>query len=87
MLEVIYNDCYSQLSVINDITNETLSIIDDDYFVYGKVSYRGFAPSIKQVCDMFESALNKHLCIGQKTKDTYITKSMLSFKEWLGGLK
>lgn len=87
MLEVIYNDCYSQLSVVNDLHNETLSVIDDDYFVYGKVSYKGFAPTIKQVSEMFENALKKHLCIGAKKHDTTTTKSMLSFKKWLGGLE
>lgn len=93
MLEVIYNDCYSQLTLVNNINNESAVIIDDDFKVYQSLSYNPFQPSDEDFKSMWENAVNTYFMLGKddnlKTyRENQAQQSINAFNEWLakGGM-
>lgn len=57
MFEIIYSDVVAGLTIMNNLNKECLEIIDQDYKVYGFVSYNPFTPSLADIEDAYETAL------------------------------
>jgi len=94
MLEIIYNDSYSQLTLVNNLNNEKVVIVDDDFKVYEEISYSNEQPSNDDFINLFTKALTTYFHIGQENeplgayRQNMFDKSIGAFKEWLdkGGM-
>lgn len=94
MLEIIYNDCYSQLTLVNNLDNEKVVIVDDDFKVYEEISFSEIQPSNEDFINAFERALKTYFCIDNKKeplklyRQNMVDNSIGAFKEWLekGGM-
>ena len=89
MLETIYNDAYSELTLINNLNKETLYIIDSDYKVYGFISYNPFEPSNEDILDAWKRATSDYFELDNKTdhlvsyRASMKQRSDTAFKDWL----
>ena len=88
MLEIIYNDSYSQLTLMNNLNNESLVVIDDDFKVYETLSYNPFEPNDDDLFIMWEKSIKRYFRIGKKDNFTDWRKSMYEkskelFMDWL----
>ena len=92
MLQVLHNDAFSQLSLIQNMNNETLQIIDDDYYIYDTISFNPFEPEDEELLDAWTKALNKYFRIGEDDKliewrENMMARSIEEFKKCLQQLK
>ena len=88
MLQVLHNDAFSQLSLMQNLNNETLQIIDDDYYIYDTISFNPFEPEDEELLDAWTKALNKYFRIGEDDKliewrQGLMARSIEQFKEFL----
>ena len=89
MLKIIYNDSYSQLTIANNLNNEKIVVIDDDFKVYEEIDYSYYEPLNSELLLLWEKALLTYFCIKQKDKTLFeyrynmFDKSLVAFKEWL----
>lgn len=91
MLEIIYNDSYSQLTIVNNLNNECFDVIDDDFNTYESLSYNPFEPTKEDLQYLFEKSLSAYFDLDNKEKhiiansfrQNMFDKSMIVFKEWL----
>ena len=47
MLEIIYNDSYSMLTILNNLNNECFNVVDDEFNTYETLTYNTFEPTKK----------------------------------------
>lgn len=88
MLQVLHNDAFSQLSLIQNMNNETLQIIDDDLLVYDTISFNPFEPEDEELVDAWTKALKKYFRIGEEDKliewrENMVARSIEEFKNFL----
>lgn len=88
MLQVLHNDAFSQLSLIQNMNNETLQIIDDDLLVYDTISFNPFEPEDEELVDAWTKALKKYFRIGEEDKliewrENMMARSIEEFKNFL----
>ena len=92
MLQVLHNDAFSQLSLMQNLNNETLQIIDDDYYIYDTISFNPFEPEDEELIDAWTKALKKYYRIGEEDKliewrENMMARSIKEFKKCLQQLK
>ena len=95
MLEVIYNDCYSILTIVDIQNDEGFAVIDSNFNVYETLSYNPFTPTKEDLICLFEKSLhdyfdldNKHKSIiGLSLRQKMFNQSLTQFKNWLKGHK
>lgn len=92
MLQVLHNDAFSQLSLMQNLNNETLQIIDDDYYIYDTISFNPFEPEDEELIDAWTKALKKYFRIGEEDKliewrENMMARSIEEFKKCLQQLK
>lgn len=88
MLQVLHNDAFSQLSLMQNLNNETLQIIDDDYYIYDTISFNPFEPEDEELVDAWTKALKKYFRIGEEDKliewrENMMARSIEEFKNFL----
>ena len=89
MLEVIYNDSYSQLTLVNNLNKEGVVIVDDDFKVYGEISYEPYQPTNDDFLYLWQQAISTYFHIGEENeplgayRQNMFEKSLGAFKEWL----
>ena len=91
MLEIIYNDSYSQLTIVNNLNNECFNVIDDQFSTYETLEYGCFEPTKKDLINLFEKSLSAYFDLERKEENIYIQAykqnqfemSMRLFMEWL----
>lgn len=94
MLEIIYNDSYSQLTLVNNLNNVKVVIVDDDFKVYEEISYSDIQPSNEDFIRAFKKAISTYFCIGKENepleayRQNMFDKSLGVFIDWLeqGGM-
>jgi len=91
MLKIIYNDSYSQLTIVNNLNNDCFNVIDDDFNKYESLSYNPFEPTKEDLIYLFKQSLmryfdldNKHEhVIAKSYRQDMFNKSLTAFMEWL----
>lgn len=90
MLEVLFNDSATTLSLVNVVDNEGLAIVDTTFHVYATISYNPFEPTNEDLESLWDKSLKDYLSLDDKTDDTLIKwrKSVYeisnkNFKEFL----
>ncbi len=88
MLQVLHNDAFSQLTLMQNLNNETLQIIDDDFTIYDTISFNPFEPEDEELVDAWTKALKKYFRIGEEDKliewrENMMARSIEEFKNFL----
>lgn len=91
MLEIIYNDSYSQLTIVNNLNCECFNVIDDQFSTYETLEYGCFEPTKKDLISLFEKSLSTYFdldnkerhIIAQSFRQNMFDRSMRTFLEWL----
>lgn len=90
MLEVLFNDSATNLTLVNVVDNEGLAIVDATFHVYATISYNPFEPSNEDLESLWDKALKDYLSLDDKADDTLIKwrksvyeNSNKNFKEFL----
>ena len=88
MLEVLYNDSFTQLSLVNNLNNESFAIIDDDFKVYETISYNPFEPTNEDILMFWKEATKTYFGIGKSDdfklwKSNQRKRSINAFHKWL----
>jgi len=94
MLEIIYNDSFSQLSIINKPNEEKVVVVDEDFKVYTSVDYGLFSPSNDDYKKMWRDAVYDYFKLGVDVdllndyRQRQSLNSVQAFDEWLdkGGM-
>ena len=60
MLQIEHNDHLTQLTLINNLSNESLVVVDD-FKVYGSISYNPFEPTKTDLLQLWQKALEEYL--------------------------
>ena len=91
MLEIIYNDSYSQLTIVNNLNNECFNVIDDNFNTYESLSYNPFEPTKEDLIYLFKNSLSAYFdldskeehAIAKSYRQNMFDKSLRAFIEWL----
>lgn len=91
MLEIIYNDSYSQLTIVNNLNNERFEVVDDDFNAYEFLTYNPFEPTKEDLIYLFKQSLMKYFdldneeehAIAKSYRQNMFDKSMRAFMGWL----
>ena len=91
MLEIIYNDSYSMLTILNNLNNECFNVVDDEFNTYETLTYNTFEPTKKDLIYLFKQSLMKYFDLDNKEehiiaksyRQNMFDKSMRAFMEWL----
>ena len=90
MLEVIYNDPFTTLSIIDNMSASYALIVDSTLYRYAEIFYKDFNSS--KMLELWENSVNQNLEL--KTIDNTITyrkmladKSINAFKEFLENME
>lgn len=95
MLEIIYNDCYSQLTIINNLNQESFVVVDDEFNTYETLSYGTFEPTKDDLVYLFKQSLIRYFdldnqvehAIAKSYRQNMFDKSMRVYKQWLNEQK
>ena len=77
MLEVIYNDPFTRLSLIDNTDIETAYIVDDSLSIYTKIEY--WDSDISLISEKWQKALEEYLQL-EDIDDTITYRKMLAQK-------
>lgn len=91
MLKIIYNDSYSQLTIVNNLNNDCFNVVDDDFNTYESLSYNPFEPTKEDLIYLFKQSLMRYFDLDNKEKNiiaksfrqNMFDKSLMAFTEWL----
>ena len=91
MLEVIYNDCYSMLTILNNLNNECFNVVDDEFNVYETLPYNPFEPTKDDLLYLFQKSLSNYYDLENKEehiiakayRQNMYDKSLRAYKQWL----
>ena len=90
MLEVIYNDPFTTLSIIDNMSASYALIVDSTLYRYAEIFYKDFNSS--KMLELWENSVNQNLEL--KTIDNTITyrkmladKSIKEFKQFLENIE
>lgn len=91
MLEIIYNDSYSLLTIVNNLNNECFNVIDDNFNTYESLSYNPFEPTKEDLIYLFKNSLSVYFdldskeehAIAKSFRQNMFDKSLMAFIEWL----
>ena len=87
MFSIVHNDSFSDLTLLDDLNNNDLIIINSDFKVYDRLGYDPFEPSKKQLLDMWTKALRDHYALDKEDtplkewREMMTRKSIRLFKE------
>ena len=86
MLEVIYNDPFTRLSLIDNADIETTYIVDDSFQVYATIEYWKF--DINEISEIWQKTLEEYLQLEDidetiKHRKMLAQKSIQEFKQFL----
>lgn len=77
MLDVIYNDPFTRLSLIDNADIETTYIVDDSFQVYATIEYWKF--DINEISEIWQKALAEYLQL-EDIDDNITYRKMLADK-------
>ena len=77
MLEVIYNDPFTRLSLIDNADIETTYIVDDSFQVYATIEYWKF--DINEISEIWQKTLEEYLQL-EDIDETITHRKMLAQK-------
>ena len=77
MLEVIYNDPFTRLSLIDNADIETTYIVDDSFQVYATIEYWKF--DINEISEIWQKTLEEYFQL-EDIDDTIAHRKMLADK-------
>ena len=91
MLEVIYNDSYSMLTILNNLNQESFVVVDDSFNTYETLTYNPFEPTKDDLIYLFENSLRTYFDLENKEKHILTSdyrrnmfdRSLELFKKWL----
>jgi len=91
MLKIIYNDSYSQLTIIDNLNEEFFVVIDDEFNTYETFVYRYREPTKDDLIFLFKQSLKYYFDLENKLKhflsadlrQDMAEKSLKLFCEWL----
>ena len=90
MLEVIYNDPFTRLSLIDNADIETTYIVDDSFQVYATIEYWKF--DINEISEIWQKTLEEYLELEEidfisDYRKKVIQESIAAFKQFLENME
>jgi len=89
MLQILFNDNYSQLSLIQNMNKEAIQVIDDDMKVYKSISFNPWEPEDEDIIAMWKESLEEYYQlktdnpIWKEYRQSMFERSMKAFKQFL----
>ena len=88
MIEVLFNDQVSTLSLVNIPNQEMLAIVNEDLDIYKTITYGTFEPSDQELQDAWDNALHEYYDLDSEEvfsewRIDQTKKSNDAFKQWL----
>ena len=90
MLDVIYNDPFTRLSLIDNADIETTYIVDDSFQVYATIEYWKF--DINEISEIWQKTLEEYFPLEEidfisDYRKKVIQKSIAAFKQFLENME